>query len=237
MSGSHTATFPLAAVRWRPSYRIVPSRFPPRGLFDRVADPADLDAALAVESLTNDRLRDEAGDLSLVAAEERMAGPGATPVMAAFTHLNPAGSRFSDGSYGVFYAAAGQATAVRETVYHRERFMADSAQPPMTLEMRVYHVNVVGDLRDLRGHCVAAAPVLAADDYRAAQAFGGAERAAGGYGIVYPSVRDAAGECVAVFRPRVLSPALQGRHFGYVWDGAQITDVVTLGDSGIAPHG
>ncbi|MES1926241.1 RES family NAD+ phosphorylase [Salinisphaera sp. T31B1] len=236
MSAPGDAVFPLARVRWRPSYRIVPSRFPPRGLFDRVADPADLDAALAVESLTNDRLRDEAGDLSLVAAEDRMAGPGATPVMAAFTHLNPAGSRFSDGTYGVFYAAASQATAVRETVYHRERFMADSAQPPMTLEMRVYHVDVAGDLRDLRGQPAAAAPLLAADNYRAAQAFGGAERAAGGNGIVYPSVRDIAGECVAVFRPRVLSPALQGRHFGYVWDGAQITDVVTLGESGITPH-
>ena len=31
--------------------------------------------------------------------------------MAAFTHLNPEGSRFSDGSYGVYYAAHTLATA------------------------------------------------------------------------------------------------------------------------------
>lgn len=237
MSRSRTDAFALTRIDWRPSYRIVPSRFPPRGLFDRVADPSDLEATIAVESLTNDRLRDEAGDLSLVPTGERMAGPGTTPIMAAFTHLNPAGSRFSDGSFGVFYAAHSEATAVRETVFHRERFLADSAQPPMTVEMRVYHVDVAGDLRDLRTDAIAAQPLLDADNYSAAQAFGGAERADGSNGIVYPSVRDPDGECVAVFRPRVLSPAVQGRHFGYIWNGQQITDVVTLGDSGIAPHG
>ena len=48
--------------------------------------------------------------------------------MAAFTHLNPEGSRFSDGSWGVFYAAHSVATAVEETVYHRERFLAATAR-------------------------------------------------------------------------------------------------------------
>ena len=237
MTRPHPNDFPTTRVDWRPSHRIVPSRFPPRGLFDRVSDPADLEATIAVESLTNDRLRDEVGDLSLVPQNERLAGPGTTPVMAAFTHLNPAGSRFSDGTFGVFYAAHSEATAVRETVFHRERFLADSAQPPMTVEMRVYHVDVTGDLRDLRADIATAQPLLDADHYPAAQAFGGAERAAESNGIVYPSVRDPHGECVAVFRPRVLAPAVQGRHFGYIWNGEQITDVVTLGESGIAPHG
>jgi len=236
MNRALNRNFPLTHLRWRPSYRIVPSRFPPRGLFDRVADPADLEATFAVESLTNDRLRDEVGELALIPPDERMTGPGTTPVMAAFTHRNPAGSRFADGSFGVFYAAASQTTAVRETVFHRERFMAESAQPPITLEMRVYQVDVAGELRDLRADTQTAQPLLAADNYTASQAFGAAERAAGGNGIVYPSVRDGDGECVAVFRPRVLSPALQGRHFGYIWDGTEITDVVTLGESGIDPH-
>lgn len=236
MSSPPTTRFPKTRVDWRPSYRIVPSRFPPRGLFDRVADPDDLEAAFAVESLTNDRLRDEVGDLSLVPPAERMIGPGATPVMAAFTHLNPAGSRFSDGAFGVFYAAHTQATAVRETVFHRERFLRESAQPPMTIEMRVYHVRVAGKLRDLRADAKAARPLLDPDDYAASQVFGVAERSRAGDGIVYSSVRDRAGECVAVFSPRVLSPAVQGRHFGYIWDGHEITDVVTLGESGITPH-
>ena len=92
---------PVAHCDWRPSYRLIPSRYPTVGLYDAIADPADLDVVFAVEALTNARIRDELGDLQLVLPEERVAGAGSTPVMAAFTHLNADGSRFSDGSYGV----------------------------------------------------------------------------------------------------------------------------------------
>ncbi len=93
-------------LEWSTARRIVASRFPPRTLFDRVADPGDLQAVYDLESLTNDRLRDEVGQIARVPAAERMAGPGTTPIMAAFTHLNPHGSRFSDGSFGVFLCRA-----------------------------------------------------------------------------------------------------------------------------------
>ena len=78
-----------AQVRWQPCYRIVASRFPPISLFEDVADPADLEAVYAIEAMTNDRLRQEVGDISLVPVEDRVVGPGSTPIMAAFTHLNP----------------------------------------------------------------------------------------------------------------------------------------------------
>src|SRR5690606_22607554 len=92
-------------IHWQPSWRIVPSRFPPVGLFDRIASPDDLDALFELEGMTNPRLRQELGELSLVPAERRISGPGTTPIMAAFTHPSPDGSRFSDGSWGVYYAA------------------------------------------------------------------------------------------------------------------------------------
>src|SRR5438876_7244656 len=107
-------------TRWRPSHRVVPSRVPHIGLFDRVAAPEDLEAVVALEAMTNDRLREEAGELSLVAKEDRVAGPGTTPIMAAFTHLNPEGSRFSDGSFGVYYCAQKLETAVAQGRYNQE---------------------------------------------------------------------------------------------------------------------
>jgi len=76
---------PVCAVRWQPCYRIIPSRFPPIGLFEAVADPADLEAVFRIEAMTNDRLREEVGELTLVPAEDRVAGPGSSPIMAAFT--------------------------------------------------------------------------------------------------------------------------------------------------------
>jgi len=92
---------PVASIEWKPCRRIVPSRFPPIQLFERVADPDDLEAVFELESLTNSRLRDEVGDIRLVPPEDRISGPGTAVIMAAFTHLNPDGSRFTDGTYGV----------------------------------------------------------------------------------------------------------------------------------------
>lgn len=227
--------FAVRPVSFEPSFRLVSSRFPPRGLFDRVADPNDLEDTIAVESLTNDRLRNEVGDISLVPPAERRAGPGTTPIMAAFTHPNPNGSRFSDGSFGVYYAARDLGTAIRETVYHRERWLADSAQPPITLEMRLYLADVNGRFDDLRGN-TGALPLLDPDSYVASRRYGVQQRQAGSHGVVYPSVRNRGGQCAAVFRTAPLGPARQGGHYGYLWDGHRITDVIELRSSGVSPH-
>ena len=87
---------PRRAIDWR-AHRIVPSRFPTVGPWDRIADPADFEVLAEVEALTNPRIREELGVLALTPPERRVTGPGTTPIMAAFTHLNPEGSRFSDG--------------------------------------------------------------------------------------------------------------------------------------------
>ncbi|MBI3369661.1 MAG: RES domain-containing protein, partial [Burkholderiales bacterium] len=91
-------------VRWAEACRIVPTRYPTVFLYDRVADAADFDALYALEAMTNERLRDETGEVARVPRDQRVFGPGSGPIMAAFTHVNPLGSRFSDGAYGVFYA-------------------------------------------------------------------------------------------------------------------------------------
>ena len=137
-------TLPVSRIEWKPCWRIIPSRFPPIQLFERVTDPDDLEAIFELDALTNPRLRDEAGDIELVPPEDRISGPGTTVIMAAFTHLNPHGSRFSDGTYGVFYAANDLDTAIAETKHHRERFLSATAQEHMELDMRVYMVDLDG---------------------------------------------------------------------------------------------
>lgn len=105
ISSERQTNWPTAALDWTPAYRVIPTRFPAINLFDRVASAEDFDALYALEALTNDRVRAEVGLLDLVPPQERRFGPGYGPIMAAFTHLNPNGSRFSDGRYGVFYCA------------------------------------------------------------------------------------------------------------------------------------
>ena len=84
-------SLPVVRVEWKPCWRIIPSRFPPIELFERVSDPGDLEAIYELESLTNPRLRDEVGDIRLVPPEDRVSGPGSSAIMAAFTHLEPRG--------------------------------------------------------------------------------------------------------------------------------------------------
>lgn len=214
----------MTAVDWRPSYRIIDSRYPFVGLFDRIADPADLEAAIAFESLTNERVLDEAGDIRLVRPEDRIAGPGSTPVMAAFTHTRP--SRFSDGTFGVWYAARTRATAIAEARYHKTLLLSATNEESIDLDMRVYAADVRADCEDLR-EVDDADPRYGDAPYAASQPYGRAVREAGGDGVVYRSVRDRAarGECVAVFKPRCVRNCVTAAYLGFRWDGRRIAEV------------
>jgi hypothetical protein len=218
-------SLPVRRVQWREACRIVPTRHPSVYLYDRVADAADFDALYALEALTNDRLRDEVGALQLVAPEDRVFGPGSGPIMAAFTHVNPAGSRFSDGAWGMFYAARERATAIAETAHHHARFLAATNEGPMHLPMRLYHVHVDARLHDLRGPGAVPAAVFAPDDYTAARALGRALHGRGSAGVVYRSVRHTRGQCAGLFKPRGAKDCLHAAILLYAWDGQRFTDI------------
>jgi hypothetical protein len=209
-------------LRWPKIYRIIPSKFPPINFFERIVKPEQMEAAWYLESITNDRLRDETGDVTLVPKEERVSGAGASVVMAAFTHIGYS-SRFSDGSFGVYYAARSLETAVRETAFHRARFLSATNEAPGEIDMRAYVGKIKEPMKDIR------APRFKAlhdpDDYSNSQAFGKQRRKKGDWGLTFNSVRHPGGECVAVFRPRAISLPVAGAALGYVWDGERITQV------------
>jgi hypothetical protein len=208
---------------WRPSYRIIPSRYPVVGLYDRIADPADLDIVFAIEALTNPRIRDEVGQLQLVPPGERVSGAGSTMIMAAFTHLNPDGSRFSDGSYGVYYAAHALDTAIAEVSHHRALFLARTREPDIDVDMRVITAQLDAPLHDLRDLGEGAAALLDPQHYAAPQTLGRQLRESGSWGVQYPSVRHEGGLCVGVFRPKALRGARSAAHLALHWDGHRIT--------------
>lgn len=187
-----------------------------------------MELVFALENLTNPRIREEIGELSLVPPDERVYGPGTTPIMAAFTHIGGEGTRFSDGSYGVYYAALDLNTAIAETVYHREKFMARTHEPPIDLTMRVYGADLDAELHNVRGQMEAMPEIYHRTDYTAAQALGKQIRSEGAWGIVYDSLRQTGGECVGIFRPKALSNCRQSKHLAYSWDGNRIAHVVEL---------
>jgi hypothetical protein len=209
-------------LRWLKTYRIIPSKHPPINFFEKLVTPEQMEAAWHIESLTNDRLRDQTGDITLVPPHERVSGPGSSVVMAAFTHIGNS-SRFSDGSYGVYYAARSLETAVRETVFHRARFLAATDESAGEIDMRAYVGKIMQPLKDVR------APRFKSlhdpDSYIKSQVFGKTRRDAGDSGLVYHSVRHEGGECIAAFKPRVVSIPQLGAALAYVWDSVRITHV------------
>jgi hypothetical protein len=214
----------LRTVHWPEAWRIIASRYPPIHLFESLTDdPGVWDALIALEELTNPRIRNEIGQLALVPPEERVAGPGASLVMAAFTHLNPKGSRFSDGSYGVYYAASDLETAFRETIYHFENFARDAADPQREEDMRVLVGTASGTFHDVAQLDAAEqAKILDPGSYVASQAFALSLRNQGSNGIVYSSVRHAGGTCIAAFRPKAVGIPRQERHVRYRWNGHRV---------------
>ena len=220
-----TSIPPLHRIRWQRAYRIVPSRFPPVGVFDAIAEPEDIDALYQIEALTNPRLREEWGELSNVPKERRVSGAGTTPLMAAFTHVNPEGTRFSDGGYGVLYLAHEFDTAVEETVFHRERFLAATHEPPIDLTMRTYVSGVHGMLHDIRGGWTAEHDPAS---YAASRKLAAELRKESSNGIVYDSVRCKGGECAALFYPDLAKPCVQGKHLMYRWNGEKIAQVLEI---------
>ncbi len=221
-------SYTAQAVKFTPCHRIVASRMPTIHLFERVADPADWDALYKLESMTNPRIRNEIGELTLVPVADRVSGPNASVVMAPFTHLSPQGTRFTDGHFGAYYASESIDTAIAETRFHRENFLRATSQPPLELEMRCYLADVACDLHELRGRRVELPNVYDPQSYAASQKLGRLLRDAGSNGIAFDSVRRDGGECVAIFRPRLVQNVRQSVHLRYAWDGVSIANVYEI---------
>lgn len=218
------ATLPVAEIEWRGAVRIIRSIFPPIDLFEDIADPADWPLLIAAEQKTNPRLMETIGNLDLVPAERRVSGPGASWLMAPFTHVSPdRPSRFSDGSFGVLYVGDRFEVALLETIHHHARFMLATAQPPGWIsQFREIVLEIDAALHDVRALGAEAAPVLDPADYTASQALGIGLRAKGSAGIAYPSVRCPGGECAGLFYPDGASHPVQGRHLDYHWNGERV---------------
>ena len=217
---------PLRRVIWPRSVRIIRSIYPPIDLFEDIADPADWEALASAESKFNPRIRDSIGDLAKVPLARRVSGPGASWVMVPFVHCSPLRSgRFTDGTFGLYYAGDSTEVAIAETVHHHTRTMLATAEPPgWTSQFRELIGSVDADLDDVSGRDDSLDP----DTYAASQIFGAERRGAGSNGIFWPSVRFVGGNCIAAFWPDVVPIPTQGAHFAYHWNGTAVDFVKKL---------
>jgi hypothetical protein len=200
------------ALSPRPAHRLIPSQFPPIGLFDTVATAADLATVMELVGWTNDRL--VADRLARLPQSEWVYGvPNASIVMAAFLHVAPGGMRFNGPDLGAWYASDELRTAAAEVGHHLRRETIARAKTTMTRTYRAYATTLLGNYLDIRGQQATRPEVYASDRYDAAQKLGEQVRASGGTGLLYNSLRRRPGINVVAHRPRNITQIVQTDHF------------------------
>ncbi len=227
-----TASLAPKRLAWKQSVKLVATIFPAVDVFEDVADAKDMDALIALRARTNPLLNERIAPALAIPPKDRVYGPGAGYVMAPFTYPSPDGTRFGPpalkgDSFGVYYAARDEATAIAEVKHHRTAFLAATRAPAQDLDFEVLRAPVKGthffDLRDRQRDY---AEVYSPNNYSASQRLGVALRGRDADGIAYDSVRREGGECVAVFRPRCIGPCRPVKQLIFRWDGEQITAVL-----------
>ena len=213
-----------AHVQWNAAVRIIRSIYPPIDLFEDIADPADWPLLISIEQKTNPRLMELIGNLDLVPPDRRVSGPGASFLMAPFTHSSTdRPSRFSDGRFGVLYLGDRFEVALMETIHHHQILMASTNERPgWTSQFHELILSVNAHLHDLGDDTPAFADALKPDNYSASRAIGAALRNASSSGVLYPSVRYHEGLAAGLFYPDLASNVRQGRHLDYHWNGERV---------------
>ena len=196
----------------RPTHRLIPSQFPPIGLFDTVATAADLSTVMELVGWTNDRLVTERIK-RLPQGEWVYGSPNASIVMAAFLHVAPGGMRFNGPDLGAWYAADDIRTAAAEVGHHLRRETVARGVATMSRRYRAYSATLLGDYLDIRGQQASRPAIYASESYAASQPFGEQVRASGSAGLIYDSVRLVKGTNVVAHRPRNVTDILQTDHY------------------------
>lgn len=196
---------------FRPTFRLIPSRFPPIDLFDGLATPADMEAAMELAGWTNDRLVAER--VNRIPPEKWPLGAAnASVVMASFLHVPPGGMRFNGPLIGAWYAGDDLKTSVAEVGHHLRREAFALGWPSLARDYRCYTADIEGLYIDLAADPRSHGALLDPVSYAVSQRFGEEARAAGEAGILFPSQRRLGGLNVAAYIPANIRRVTQADH-------------------------
>jgi RES domain len=109
-------------------------------------------------------------------------------------------SRFSDGSFPVFYSAVERETAAREKAYHVGKDYDETRSAATQYYYRVFRVGVRADLRDLRAKLFDWPWLIDKDRYDRCQRLGKQASDQDAFGFLTPSARRTNGVNAPLFR-------------------------------------
>lgn len=213
----------LTLLRQIDTCRLIPSRF--ADLEDSVLAPlSDGDATLRdlfdLDNATNERLRGESGLLPGIGMDELVFGvPNFRIINAAFTYARPEGSRFNDGERGAWYCGFQRETALAEVIFHKTVEYSEIGRFDDSVTYQSLLADFSATFHDLRG-VEAYRACLDPASYLASQALAAELLDAGSMGVIYPSVRDPGGTCLACFRPALVGNVRKAQTYRLTWAGS-----------------
>lgn len=176
-------------------------------LFDDLSgEPSDWDSAISLELTTKPALFVSPAPIIDRPFEEAVWNDAID-----YPFKNWMRSRYSDGSFGVWYAADTIATTVYETVHHwRTGLLGDAGftQPGIRSERKLFHVRCDAALVDMRPAIQRFSSLVDPADYTLTHQVGARLHREGHPGLVSKSAR-CDGSVYAVLNPKVLSDPRQ----------------------------
>ena len=195
-------------------YRLIPSRFPPVDLCERLSPSEEWPELHAIEDLTNPRVR-ERQYLTGVSSVEHGSPQLQNWNHAPFAYQNPEGSWLLDPFLGNLELADCLQTALAMSIRRRELFLSRTLEPALSLDMRVLQHGVSGMFADLTG-----LDPQATQDAR--WEAGELALRSGVDGAVFACPVRPGARCISVFKAAALEKSVQTEHFRFVWDGDRI---------------
>ena len=206
-------------VRAYDTHRLIPSRFGNSVLATIADSEAHLADLFELDSATNDRLLAEHSLLPGIGIHELIFGvPYYRIVNAAFTHAHPLGSRFNGPDRGAWYCGLEVQTAQQEAAYHKTLDLIEVDYLYDEINYIDYLADFSGKFHDLR-NIARYGKYLNPMSYVSSQELAQDLLAAGSLGVVYPSVRNTGGTCIACFRPVLVTNVREDATYQFAWNG------------------
>ncbi len=215
--------FPYTSrIRQLDTHRMIPSKYGANedSVLVRIADDDDhLQSIFDLDHATNDRLLAENDLLPGIGVDELVFGvPFHRVINAAFTHAHPLGNRFNGPDRGAWYAGFELKTSQAEVAWHKSLELAEVDWLNESVTYDDYLADFGGEYHDIREDADFS-DSLNADSYVASQGLADRLLADGSPGVIYPSVRHAGGDCLACFRPAIVSNVRKSARYRLAWLG------------------
>ncbi len=219
-----TLPFPVIRAALARTVRLVSTARLRDPVLLKLVAPEQMDDLAEIEGATSGRLTTMRDGSGRMARGELVVGPQhAAFINAAFTYWQPRGlNRFNGPGRGAWYAALETSTCVAEVSFHMTRELANVGDFNATVDYAEMFASMAGNFMDLRRaprdlDCLAPSIETA---YPAGNLLAERVRDLGHNGIIYPSLRDAAGICVVALWPHVVQSVAQGDVIRVRWNGS-----------------